>query len=90
MALSLAFVPVHLAERIARGTKGLVRVEVPPTWKMATDMEREAEGRLPEFIEKVMIPMNRQEGDKLPVSTFNGCEDGTAGGDCLGETGCRH
>jgi pyruvate-ferredoxin/flavodoxin oxidoreductase len=62
---------------IEKGTKGLVRIAVPPAWKMATDMERDAAGRLPEFIEKVMIPMNRQEGDKLPVSTFNGCEDGS-------------
>ena len=32
---------------------------------------------LPEFIEDILIPMNRQEGDDLPVSAFDGIEDGT-------------
>ena len=32
---------------------------------------------LPEFIEEILIPMNRQEGDDLPVSAFDGMEDGT-------------
>lgn len=29
------------------------------------------------FVNKIMIPMNRQKGDDLPVSAFNGREDGT-------------
>ena len=32
---------------------------------------------LPEFIEQILIPMNKQEGDSLPVSAFDGIEDGT-------------
>jgi len=35
------------------------------------------EGRVPEYVEKIMEPMNRQKGDLLPVSAFNGMEDGT-------------
>jgi len=62
---------------IAEGIRGLVRVEIPDTWENAIDEEIGDTGQIPEFIKKVMIPMNRQEGDKLPVSTFNGREDGT-------------
>lgn len=29
------------------------------------------------FVNKIMVPMNRQKGDDLPVSAFNGIEDGT-------------
>ena len=32
---------------------------------------------LPEFVKDIVIPMNRQEGDQLPVSAFVGMEDGT-------------
>jgi len=62
---------------IERGIQGLVRVQVPGTWKTAVDEKVNGAGQLPEFIAQIMIPMNRQEGDKLPVSTFNGREDGT-------------
>lgn len=31
----------------------------------------------PQFINEIMEPMNRQKGDLLPVSAFNGIEDGT-------------
>ena len=31
----------------------------------------------PEFITNILRPINAQEGDSLPVSTFNGIEDGT-------------
>ncbi len=30
-----------------------------------------------EFLDKIMNPMNGQQGDKIPVSAFNGVEDGT-------------
>ncbi|MCQ2560585.1 MAG: pyruvate:ferredoxin (flavodoxin) oxidoreductase [Clostridia bacterium] len=51
------------------GLNGFHKVEVPASWKDAVDEEKEAK-KLPEFVEKVMIPMNRQEGDSLPVSAF--------------------
>lgn len=62
---------------INRGIQELYRVEVPQAWLNAVDEEGAWAGALPEFIREVMLPMNRQEGDKLPVSTFNGREDGT-------------
>lgn len=62
---------------IDEGIRGLVRVEIPDDWKNALDEETGEAEEIPEFIKTVMIPMNRQEGDKLPVSTFNGREDGT-------------
>ncbi|KGK81076.1 pyruvate-flavodoxin oxidoreductase, partial [Desulfosporosinus sp. HMP52] len=62
---------------IDRGIRELVRVEIPKSWNDTEADEADASRELPEFIEKIMIPMNRQEGDKLPVSAFNGREDGT-------------
>ncbi|HWR06595.1 pyruvate:ferredoxin (flavodoxin) oxidoreductase [Sporomusa sp.] len=62
---------------IERGTEQLHRVNVPQAWLSAVDEQIQCSGRLPEFIEQVMLPMNRQQGDQLPVSTFAGREDGT-------------
>ena len=45
-------------------------------WAKAVDKKVKAR-KVPEFIENVVFPINRQEGDKLPVSTFVGREDGT-------------
>ncbi|NCB42672.1 MAG: pyruvate:ferredoxin (flavodoxin) oxidoreductase [Clostridia bacterium] len=58
------------------GQKGLHKVEVPSTWKEAKE-ENAEKAVLPEFIEKVLVPMNRQEGDSLPVSAFKDRADGT-------------
>ena len=58
------------------GLTGFHAVKVPASWKTAADKPAKAK-KVPEFIEKVLVPMNRQEGDKLPVSTFEGIEDGT-------------
>ncbi|MCR4805459.1 MAG: pyruvate:ferredoxin (flavodoxin) oxidoreductase [Clostridia bacterium] len=58
------------------GLTGFHAVKVPASWKNAVDAPAKAK-KVPEFIEKVLVPMNRQEGDKLPVSTFEGIEDGT-------------
>ena len=47
-------------------------------WKNAVDEEAlaELEGKT-EFIKNIVDPINRLEGDYLPVSAFNGMEDGT-------------
>ena len=58
------------------GLDGFHQVKVPASWKSAEDKPAKKKA-VPEFIEKVLVPMNRQEGDKLPVSTFEGIEDGT-------------
>ncbi|MEG2502627.1 MAG: pyruvate:ferredoxin (flavodoxin) oxidoreductase [Anaerovoracaceae bacterium] len=58
------------------GVSAAVQIDVPADWANAKDpLGKEKE--LPEFIEQVLIPMNRQEGDTLPVSAFNDREDGT-------------
>ncbi|NSL50131.1 4Fe-4S binding protein, partial len=47
------------------------------SWKGAAD-EAAAAKDAPEFIKNILEPMNRQEGDALPVSAFAGeMEDGT-------------
>lgn len=63
-------------EAVDRGIDSLVKINVPESWKDAKDEEVE-DTKLPEFIKNVVVPMNRQEGDDLPVSTFVGREDGT-------------
>jgi len=63
-------------QAVDRGIDALVKVNVPESWKNATD-EKVEEKEVPDFIKNVVIPMNKQEGDKLPVSTFVGREDGS-------------
>lgn len=62
---------------VDRGQTDFVKVEVPASWKDAVETAiKENEYEVPEFIKNVLIPMNAQQGDKLPVSTFLGREDG--------------
>lgn len=63
-------------EAIDRGLDAPVKINVPESWRVATDDEQEAFDE-PEYITKILRPMSRQEGDNLPVSTFNTIEDGT-------------
>jgi pyruvate-ferredoxin/flavodoxin oxidoreductase len=63
---------------VEKGITELVKVEVPESWKTASETASEViEENRPEFIKNVADVMNKQEGDKLPVSTFVGTEDGT-------------
>ena len=58
------------------GVSAIKKINVPDSWANAEDPKEKYE-ELPEFIEEILIPMNRQEGDDLPVSAFSGREDGT-------------
>ncbi|WP_107602696.1 pyruvate:ferredoxin (flavodoxin) oxidoreductase [Clostridioides difficile] len=58
------------------GINALVKVEVPASWENAVDADK-GEVKEPEFIKNILRPMTAQEGNNLPVSTFNGIEDGT-------------
>ncbi|MGB3366019.1 MAG: pyruvate:ferredoxin (flavodoxin) oxidoreductase [Acidaminobacteraceae bacterium] len=60
------------------GKDALHAVEIPAAWANA-DIEAAAtiDESLPGFIKNILIPINRQTGDDLPVSTFKGAEDGT-------------
>ena len=62
---------------IEAGINSLTKIVVPEIWKTAVDETKNDAENLPEFVKNIMIPMNRQKGDSLPVSAFNGAEDGT-------------
>jgi len=70
---------------VEKGITGLVKIEIPASWKNAVDCNTAncglavpfTEEEKPDFIKNVADVMNRQEGDSLPVSTFVGREDGT-------------
>ncbi len=67
---------------IEKGAGEVIKVDVPASWA-------DAEGTLPvhtatgdrkdlvDFVNNILIPVNAQRGDKLPVSTFVGMADGT-------------
>ena len=61
---------------IDKGIESIVEVNVPASWKDAVDEALPMKSK-PDFVKNVVDVMNRQEGDKLPVSAFNGIEDGT-------------
>lgn len=61
---------------IDKGIDLLKKMDVPASWANAQDKPAE-EKIVPDFIKNILVPMNRMEGDKLPVSSFNGAEDGT-------------
>lgn len=61
---------------IDEGFGAAVKVEVPSSWKDA-DSADETRANEPEFVEKIMRPMEAQQGNRLKVSAFDGIEDGT-------------
>ncbi|MEW8992920.1 pyruvate:ferredoxin (flavodoxin) oxidoreductase [Clostridium sp.] len=63
-------------DAIDAGVNAIVKVNVPESWKNAQD-KNECKKETPDFIKNIVEVMNRQEGDKLPVSAFEGREDGT-------------
>ncbi len=62
---------------VDKGVDGAVKIDIPAEWANAVDTEVKAERPKTEFVKNIVDPMNAQEGDKLPVSAFNGREDGT-------------
>ncbi|MDR3305854.1 MAG: pyruvate:ferredoxin (flavodoxin) oxidoreductase, partial [Clostridiales Family XIII bacterium] len=58
------------------GVSGFERIEIPAAWADAAE-KAPCKKTPPAFITEVLEPMNRQEGDSLPVSRFLGREDGT-------------
>ncbi len=62
---------------IDAGAKEVKIISVPETWKFAEGQPEEEDMSLPEVVRKILIPINRQKGDDLPVSVFKGREDGT-------------
>ncbi len=62
---------------IEHGIDELHEVKIPGAWLTAQDVPNE--DKTPAFIQDVVVPMNRQEGDALPISMMKkyGLEDGT-------------
>lgn len=61
---------------IDSGISGVVEVQVPESWKQAP-LEEESLDGIPQQIRDIVIPINNQKGDSLPVSAFVGHESGT-------------
>ena len=61
---------------IDKGIDAIVAVDVPAAWAEAADTAAEA-ATGNEFVDKLLVPMNKLEGDKLPVSAFADYADGT-------------
>jgi len=54
------------------------KVNISEEWKnLDTTEEISDDSNLPDFIKNIANPINAQKGDDLPVSAFNGIEDGT-------------
>ncbi|MCH5347711.1 MAG: pyruvate:ferredoxin (flavodoxin) oxidoreductase, partial [Oscillospiraceae bacterium] len=68
---------------IDAGAQNLVEIEVPEAWKKCKDSKMGAEKAtgdrkdLVKFVNDILIPVNGQMGDSLPVSTFKNMPDGT-------------
>lgn len=63
-------------EAVDRGQTGLVKIDVPEAWKNV-EVKEHIKKDEPEFISKILRPIEAQNGDSLPVSAFKGIEDGT-------------
>ncbi len=60
------------------GLNALVEVKVKPEWTNLTGKAlKPADENLPYVIKNILVPINAQKGDDLPVSAFKGMEDGT-------------
>ncbi|MDU4737159.1 pyruvate:ferredoxin (flavodoxin) oxidoreductase [Clostridium sp.] len=66
-------------EAIDKGIESLVKINPPEEWKNAEDDKLEEKMDVPKFVEEICIPINKLEGNHLPVSKFieYGAEDGT-------------
>ncbi|AIR70472.1 pyruvate:ferredoxin (flavodoxin) oxidoreductase [Dickeya fangzhongdai] len=62
---------------IDQGMQAPVQVRIPAEWADLPEPVATLDGTQPDFIRRILMPMNRQEGDNLPVSAFTGMEDGT-------------
>ena len=64
------------------GIANVVKVEVPESWKNASDSSRKQriKGRdkaLTDYVENILMPTNAMDGDSIPVSKFVSTADGS-------------
>lgn len=52
------------------GVEGIVAIEVPAAWADAREEAAADHKDIPDFIRDIVIPVNAQKGDDLPVSIF--------------------
>ncbi len=52
-------------------------VDIPAEWANLVDENDVIDSNIPDFIKNIVVPVNKQAGDDLPVSVFKGREDGT-------------
>ncbi len=64
---------------IDSGINSIVKIEVPSQWKDSKDDKLGTMKEYPEFVKDIVEPMNRMEGDAIPISTLirEGVDDGT-------------
>ncbi len=62
---------------IESGASKLVEVAVDASWLNLKDDEVKVDSNRPDFVTKIVDPVNAIKGNDLPVSAFNGYEDGT-------------
>ena len=65
-------------QAVDAGINALVEGKVKPEWTNLTGKALQpADANLPDVIRNILVPINAQKGDDLPVSAFRGMEDGT-------------
>ncbi|MGD9605446.1 MAG: pyruvate:ferredoxin (flavodoxin) oxidoreductase [Bacilli bacterium] len=62
---------------IDKGAEGLKEITVDPAWSNLPLEQKYVDPKAPKFVVKIANPVNALRGDDLPVSAFNGYEDGT-------------
>ncbi|MDO4459894.1 MAG: pyruvate:ferredoxin (flavodoxin) oxidoreductase [Clostridia bacterium] len=60
---------------IDAGAEEWVKVEIPESWARV-EVKAPDYSDLPDVVKNILIPINAQKGDDLPVSAFKGYEDG--------------
>ncbi len=53
------------------------RVDIPAEWANLADENEVVNPNFPEFVKSIVVPVNAQSGNDIPVSAFTGREDGT-------------
>lgn len=66
---------------IDRGSKEVIKVDVPESWKTAVDEEKELvvntdRPEMKKFVKDILDPVDHQKGDSIPVSKFVDMADG--------------
>ena len=61
---------------VDRGVDAVVEVNVPESWKTLKDEVVTPDESLPDYVRNILVPVNNQAGDTLPVSVFLPYADG--------------